>query len=71
MPKLDTTKQKVKYRHYTKRRLSNRMKPIDKKPFNGYEDLRKIELRELRRLNLQEAIRQTELLLREVTQWKK
>ncbi|MEO0092069.1 MAG: hypothetical protein ABIK61_05130 [candidate division WOR-3 bacterium] len=47
------------------------MKPIDKKPFNGYEDLRKIELRELRRLNLQEAIRQTELLLREVTQWKK
>ncbi len=44
---------------------------IKQKPFSGYREITRQELKELRRMSLKEAIRQTEILLKEVIKWKK
>lgn len=46
-------------------------KSIQTDPFKGYEDLRRSELRSLKSLTLREAIRQTEMLLKEAERWTK
>lgn len=54
-----------------KRKILPRRKKIGKAPLHGYGEITQMELRELKNLTLEEAIKQTERLLKVVTQWKK
>lgn len=54
-----------------KENASRKTRRIGKKPFQGYEELRAEELKDLRRMSLKESIRLTEMLLREVGKWKR
>jgi hypothetical protein len=54
------------------RRLTDKKAPrIGRAPLDGYEEIARQELAELRRLSVREAARRLEILLKTASQWRR
>ncbi|GEM_PF-1535997 len=61
----------IQHKNEMKQKISIKTNQIGQSPFKGYEQLRKEELKELKKMTLKESIRLTEMLLNAVDKWKK
>ena len=73
LPKLSFEPKSIEMAKLNKvRKLKSRHNiEVSREPLDGYREIMNKELQALRKLSLKEAIRQSEVLLREAAKWKR